>query len=136
MPDPTVHVVVIAAVMDAKSGLLLVQKRDDGRWGCPQGWMRPGESIKETAKRKVSEETGVLVSVESLLATRSQLVSDDPPTGNLEVLVKCRPLAGAPRPGICEIEAAYHAVDHLPDLRDGMKDWLVSALNGDAGPLE
>ena len=40
-------------------GRILLQHRDDGRWGLPGGLMEPGESFEETARREVREETGL-----------------------------------------------------------------------------
>ncbi|MFN7972058.1 MAG: NUDIX domain-containing protein [Acidobacteriota bacterium] len=126
MPDhPTVHVVVIAVVTDPR-GMLLVRTRDDGQWMCPQGWLRPDESVKDTAKRKVSEETGVLVSVERMLGMKSRLAS--PAVGELWILLKCHPLAGTPRPGIMELDAVFTPLDALPELKDGQRDWIQEAL--------
>ncbi len=129
----TIHVVVIALVR-SNGEILLVMKRDDGQWGPPLGWMRPGESIKETAKRKVSEESGVLVSTERILAMRSILPGEDREVGELQVLIECHPLAGAPRPGVCELEAAYKPVGNLPPLRNELAEWIMEAL-ADPGHL-
>ncbi|MCM0623419.1 NUDIX domain-containing protein [Lysinibacillus sp. OL1_EC] len=32
---------------------ILLQKRDDGGWGLPEGLMELGESLEDTAKREV-----------------------------------------------------------------------------------
>ena len=130
------HVVVVAAVIDPARGLLLVRKRDDGVWYCPQGWLRPGEDLRDTAKRKVSEETGVLVSVEKVLAMRSRMLHDSPPEGELMVLVRCHALAGTPRPGICELDAAYTPMEALPEMAPHQAEWILEALAGNGRLLE
>lgn len=50
-----------AAVLafDRHGHLLLQRRTDSGLWGLPGGMMEPGESIEETAKRELFEETGL-----------------------------------------------------------------------------
>ena len=133
----TVHVVVVAAVTDSQRGLLLVRKRDDGLWGCPKGWLQPGETLRDAVKRKVSEETGVLVSTEKILSISSHLTSESPtPEGDLRIIVLCHPLAGQPRPGENELEVTFHSLDGLPELRDDQGEWIPAAVGGQAELLE
>ncbi|MDM5247423.1 MULTISPECIES: NUDIX hydrolase [unclassified Lysinibacillus] len=40
---------------------VLLQKRYDGSWGLPGGLMELGESLEDTAKREVLEETGLVI---------------------------------------------------------------------------
>lgn len=47
----------VAIVLDAEDRILL-QERSDGGWGLPGGLMELGESLEETARREVREETG------------------------------------------------------------------------------
>ncbi|SEM57662.1 ADP-ribose pyrophosphatase YjhB, NUDIX family [Paenisporosarcina quisquiliarum] len=55
---PLILVGVAVAVMNERGGLLL-QKRSDGIWGIPGGFMELGESTEETGRREVLEETGI-----------------------------------------------------------------------------
>ena len=48
----------VAVVQDAE-GRVLLQHRDDGRWGLPGGLMELGESCEDTARRETKEETGL-----------------------------------------------------------------------------
>ncbi|MHB9146576.1 MAG: NUDIX hydrolase [Symbiobacteriia bacterium] len=41
--------------------ILLMRRADNGAWGIPGGMMEPGESLEETARREVREETGLEV---------------------------------------------------------------------------
>ena len=50
----------VVMIFNGKEELLL-QLRSDGGWGLPGGLMELGESLEETAKREVKEETGLSV---------------------------------------------------------------------------
>jgi 8-oxo-dGTP pyrophosphatase MutT (NUDIX family) len=56
---PIIMVGAAALILDPKGRLLLQRRADDGRWGLPGGSMEPGESIEETVRREVLEETGL-----------------------------------------------------------------------------
>ncbi|MFC4559004.1 NUDIX hydrolase [Virgibacillus kekensis] len=48
----------VVIILNGKNELLL-QNRNDGGWGLPGGLMEMGESIEETARREVKEETNL-----------------------------------------------------------------------------
>ena len=51
----------------------ILQKRGDrNEWGLPGGAMELGESLEETAKREIFEETGLNVEVEHLIGVYSK----------------------------------------------------------------
>jgi len=51
--------------------LLLMQRSDNGLWGLPGGYVEPGESVVDAARREVLEETGYAVSVGRLVGVYS-----------------------------------------------------------------
>ncbi|MEV8057729.1 NUDIX hydrolase [Streptomyces antimycoticus] len=48
-----------AIVLNSDGHVLLLQRADTGGWGLPGGFMEPGESLEETARREVMEEVGL-----------------------------------------------------------------------------
>lgn len=56
---PVILVGATVVVRDARGQVLMQQRSDNGEWGLPGGAMELGESLEETARREVWEETGV-----------------------------------------------------------------------------
>lgn len=56
---PLLLVGVCVLVFDEQHHLLLQHRTDDNTWDLPGGYMEPGESTEETARREVREETGL-----------------------------------------------------------------------------
>jgi ADP-ribose pyrophosphatase YjhB (NUDIX family) len=48
-------------VVDRSDRLLLMKRGDTGDWGLPGGFMELGETVEETARREVLEETGLTI---------------------------------------------------------------------------
>lgn len=58
---PLVLVSAMVLIVDDE-GLLLMQRRTaTGAWHVPGGYLEPGESIEDTARREALEETGLIV---------------------------------------------------------------------------
>jgi ADP-ribose pyrophosphatase YjhB (NUDIX family) len=54
-----IMVVAGAFVLDHNNHLLLQKRSDNGQWGAPGGFMELGETVQDTARREVFEETGL-----------------------------------------------------------------------------
>ena len=67
MPSTARHSVSVAAVIvDEHDRVLVVQRRDNGKWEPPGGVLEVTESILDGLRREVQEETGLLVEPELL----------------------------------------------------------------------
>jgi mutator protein MutT len=58
---PLILVAAGAIILNEHGSVLLERRTDDHLWGIPGGGMELGESIEETARREVQEETGLVV---------------------------------------------------------------------------
>jgi ADP-ribose pyrophosphatase YjhB (NUDIX family) len=71
------HSVSVAAVVPDDSGrVLVVRRRDNGRWEPPGGVLELGEAILDGLRREVLEETGVAVDPVRLSGVYKNLVRD------------------------------------------------------------
>lgn len=60
-----------AAILDGENRLLLIERRDSGKWAMPGGTMEMEESLEECIVREIREETGVDATIESVIGTYS-----------------------------------------------------------------
>ena len=58
---PLIFVTAGVLILDNQGRLLLQRRADNGLWGVPGGCMEIGETLEETARREVREETGLEV---------------------------------------------------------------------------
>ncbi|MCM3457301.1 NUDIX hydrolase [Heyndrickxia oleronia] len=68
--QPLILVGVAVAIINEK-GEFLLQKRIDGLWGVPGGFIELGESTEEAGRREVLEETGIEIGQLDLLGVFS-----------------------------------------------------------------
>ncbi|WP_318507051.1 NUDIX domain-containing protein [Bacillus sp. T3] len=59
------------AIVNDQNEILLLQRRDNGKWTMPGGTMDFGEDLKTCAIREVQEETGYKVEVTDIIGTYS-----------------------------------------------------------------
>ncbi|WP_112182320.1 MULTISPECIES: NUDIX hydrolase [Paraliobacillus] len=69
--QPIIMVVCGAIIFDDQKRVLLHLRADNQTWGFPGGYMELGESVKETARREVFEETGLKIGALELFSVYS-----------------------------------------------------------------
>ena len=60
-----------AAIIDGENRLLLIERRDSGKWAMPGGTLEMEESLEECIIREIREETGIDASIEGVIGTYS-----------------------------------------------------------------
>lgn len=88
------HSVSVAAVItDERDRVLVIQRRDNGKWEIPGGILELDESIHDGLRREVEEETGVLIEPERLTGAYKNLK-----LGVVALVFRARVIGGSPRP--------------------------------------
>jgi ADP-ribose pyrophosphatase YjhB (NUDIX family) len=107
----TAGVSVIALVCIDQDGKILLVRQGYGRryWSLPGGKMEPGESIDETARREVKEETGLDIRVRRVVGLYSK-----PLEGGLAVCFAGEVAGGELRPDNEITRCGYFSYDRLP----------------------
>jgi len=116
-----------AWVRDDHGAVLLIRECGDDAWSEPAGKHEPGESLEETARREVREETGIdcrLTGVE-LAQVVTLSAPGEPPLVRLIVTFAGEYVGGTPTPEEGEVDAvrwwnepppalSYDALERLP----------------------
>lgn len=115
---------------------LLLQHRIDGSWGLPGGIMELGESLEETARREVKEETGLNVGHLELLDVFSGedyylKVPNGDELYSVTATYVTREVTGNIEVDPSEsIDVQYFKIDELPkNLTSGTQSYLDAFLN-------
>ncbi len=119
-------VVVAAGVLalDRAGRLLLHRRTDTGLWSTPGGALEPGETLEETARRELREETGLDAGHMRLVEVCSgREWFREYPNGDqvyvVDAVFACRNLSGCLiDSGIESHEVAFFPLDRLPELDD------------------
>jgi 8-oxo-dGTP diphosphatase len=90
MGSTPTHSVSVAGIVVRDDGrVLVVQRRDNGRWEPPGGVLERAETFDEGVRREVLEETGVQVEVEHLSGVYKNLTR-----GIVALVFRCRLATG------------------------------------------
>ena len=110
-----------AVIVENAEGAILMQRRADNKhWGFPGGSMEMGESLEDTARRELFEETGITAHSLTLLDVFSGPETHYVyPNGDevyiVSVVYLCRDYAGLPAAdGQETTEAQFFSLDALP----------------------
>lgn len=88
------HSVAVAGVTVRDDGrILVVQRRDNGRWEAPGGVLERDETFEQGVRREIVEETGVTVAVGPLSGVYKNMRN-----GVVALVYRCRPVSGVAVP--------------------------------------
>ncbi|WP_079509280.1 NUDIX hydrolase [Mesobacillus jeotgali] len=125
----------VVMVFNEKDELLL-QLRSDGGWGLPGGLMELGESLEETARREVQEETGLIVGSLQLEGVFSGSeyylkVANGDELYSVTTVYSTREYEGILKIDDCEsIDLKFFRLDNLPkELQLGYLKYIQAYIN-------
>ncbi len=112
-PSPKHSVSVSAAIVDDHGRILVIRRRDDGRWEPPGGVLELGETIHDGLKREVREETGLVVEPVAHTGTYKNMTR-----GIVALVFRCGVTDGTARPS-----------EEVQDFRWLTPDQIASHMN-------
>ncbi|WP_172372709.1 NUDIX hydrolase [Sporosarcina jiandibaonis] len=125
----------VVIILNEKNEILL-QHRSDGGWGLPGGIMELGESMEETARREVQEETGLVVGELELMGIFSGedyflKVANGDELYSVTAVYATRDIKGElVIDGIESLDLQYFPLRELPkDLASGSRSYIEPYLS-------
>jgi 8-oxo-dGTP pyrophosphatase MutT (NUDIX family) len=134
-PANSVHPGAVALVQNNAGDVLLIQRSDNGRWALPGGGHDLGESIGDTVRREVREETGLEVEVTELSGVYTDpghimLYDDGEARQQFSLCFRARPIGGELRTSSETVQVRWVPVADLPnyDVHPTMRMRIDHAL--------
>jgi len=125
----------VTAVVLCGNEVLLVRRSDTGAWTPVTGIIDPGEEPAVAAAREILEEANVVASVDSLSwvrVTAPVVYENGDRSQYLDLIFRCSYVSGDAFPADGEnTEAAWFALDDLPEMSDDMRSRVFSAVEFD-----
>jgi 8-oxo-dGTP pyrophosphatase MutT (NUDIX family) len=125
----------VTAVVLRGDEVLLVRRSDTGAWTPVTGIIDPGEEPAVAAARETLEEANVVASVDSLCwvrVTAPVVYENGDRSQYLDLIFRCTYISGDAFPADGEnTEAAWFALDALPEMSDDMRSRIESAVRFD-----
>ena len=118
--EKVIMVVAGAMVFDDENRLLLQLRTDSESWGLPGGFMDMNESVQETARREVFEETGLVLKDMSLFGIYSgpdkeKTFGNGDQVSPVQILFRCHDFEGELRGSDESFETAFFSLGDLPE---------------------
>lgn len=130
---PIIMAGACALILDQRDRLLLQRRSDNHLWGLPGGSMEPGESIENTARREVLEETGLELGQMTLLGVFSgpqqfYVYPNGDQIYDLCVAFIARRAAGKLASDNESVDLGYFPLDQLPTDMNPLDKPIIQAL--------
>ena len=111
----------IRSVVIKDNRILLIREKIDGRWALPGGWADVYNSVSENAARECFEEAGAEVLPGRIIAILTANRHNDPFLlyTTYKIFVECEFVKSEFKENIETYEAAFFALDEIPELSTG-----------------
>ncbi|MYW04513.1 NUDIX domain-containing protein [Streptomyces sp. SID3343] len=127
---PRHSVSVAGAVVRADGKLLMIRRRDNGRWEPPGGVLELEETVEAGVEREILEETGVSVEVERLTGVYKNM-----PRGIVALFFRCRPVEGEAAPTEESSQVTWMTPDEAAThMNEAYAVRVLDALDDSTGP--
>jgi 8-oxo-dGTP pyrophosphatase MutT (NUDIX family) len=108
-------------LLDEEGRILLQHRVDNGLWGCPGGIMEIGETVEESARRELLEETGLAAGPLRLIGIYSgpdyfATYPNGDMTAVVQVVFLCRDYSGEPLHDHEGLDLRFFDLDDLPEI--------------------
>jgi 8-oxo-dGTP diphosphatase len=118
-------------VFNGSGQILVVKRRDSGRWEPPGGVLELDETLEDAAKREILEETGVRVSVGHLTGVYKNMA-----LGVVALVFKCRAVSGHPIPTAESEETQWMSPNAAMKLMTPAFSIRIEDALGNTGPAQ
>lgn len=123
---PKHSVSVAGVVVDDEDRVLVICRRDNGRWEAPGGVLELDESFEDGVRREVFEETGLHVEVQQLTG-----VYKNSSRGIVALVFRCRPISGQARSTDEARDVTWMDVDQVKEkMAPAFAVRVLDALDG------